>query len=189
MFHLVDSSRKVHSFRPTAPPAQYIPMRTLKWVDETQTVLDGCGLLPIERLDIPIRCPLNVSPTRWAIHQLTNKELLGVFDWSESLVMDFPEGCDLPFARSAPGRLLSAILDTISHTPKPVVLPLTEKLTTTSSSKQQINWPKAPGTDWHGVSESTTTADDTQAPTEVWDSRVLGKLVHSQKLTQIFEEQ
>ena len=187
LFHLVDSSRKVSLFQPVAPPPSFAPVRELRWTDDTHSVLEGCGLLPIECPHVMVRSPLNFSPTRWAIRQLTNKELLGIFDWSESLLMAFPEGVGLPFLQSAPGRLLGAILDTVQHPSKPKIKPL-QGTRPTSISSDRVTWPKLPEAEWHGVSESTTTADNTEVPIELWNDRVMKAFPHAQDQARGFEE-
>jgi hypothetical protein len=148
--------------------------------------VDGCGLLPVGSKCPLICCPLVFSPTRWAIRSLTPKELLGVFDWPESLLPVLPETpAGTPFVKSAPGRLLSAILSTISRENQPrIELVPPAKV---SHTEDAPHWPNHPGTEWHGILESTTTADDNQAHTVFWDQRILQKFSGSDGKVKLFE--
>ncbi|MFN9982053.1 MAG: hypothetical protein ACK53Y_19160, partial [bacterium] len=42
--------------------------------------------------------------------------------------------------------------------------------------------------EWHGVSESTTTADNTEVPIELWNDRVMKAFPHAQDQARGFEE-
>jgi len=189
LFHLIDCTRRVSNFQAAAPAPQFLPIPNVEWVDEAQIVLDGCGWLPLAHVNGLIRCPLNFSPTRWATRRLTSKEMLSVFDWSEGLLEVFPEGSKLPFLSSAPGRLLGAILGALPHASKPKITPLNHALLLQEphSQHETLHWPVQPGTEWHGVSESTTTSDETRPPAELWNIRVMNRFENAWHLYQGFE--
>jgi hypothetical protein len=185
LMHIVDSTLKVQQFTPCAAPMGVSPGRLVQWVetfrevrwaDEQHTVLDGRGLLPATNIECTVRCPVIFSPTKWATRKLTVKEVLGVFDLSEALVPAFKKVDECPFLRSAPGRLLGAIVGSIKHAAEITTewvpsSPRTVDFGEVPSGRAPA-WPDRPGTEWKGTSESTTKSDDAQAQTLLWDERV-----------------
>jgi len=186
LMHVIDSSTKVARFAPCVAPTDMNAGRTVQWVDTFQevrwvdkrrTLVDGRGLLPASDIDCNIRCPVIFSPTKWATRKLTVKEVLGVFDFPEALVTAFKEVSECPFLRSAPGRLLGAILGSIKH-PSEVTTEWVSSSPRTVDFGEMTSgcapaWPDLPGTEWKGTSESTTKSDDAQAQTLLWDQRIL----------------
>jgi len=185
LFHDVDRASKVDRYTPSAPPA-YDAQGAAHWIEATpevswtdagHTILDVRGLLPIDNVQCLVQCPIVYSPTRWGIRKLTVKELLSVFDLSEALLSSMSGATSCVFQDSAPGRLLGAVLGSIVHANRPELRSLAlgsppsrelgEPRGTTASA-----WPETPGTEWAGVSESTTKADDAQAHTALWDRRI-----------------
>jgi len=179
LYHIIDSARRAPDFQVTSAVDKYVPRTQVCWADTAETIVDSCGLLPAQAVRGLVRCPLIYSPTKWAIRTLTIKELLGVFDFSESLLSVLEDDDQMPFVQSTPGRLLSAVISSLEHDNCP-------RFSTINRGRHRVgaqaepsvpmdlpHWPTMPGTEWHGTSESTTTADETQAHTLLWDRRVL----------------
>jgi hypothetical protein len=85
----------------------------------------------------------------------------------------------MPFVHSAPGHLIGAVLGVIEHENCPRFGRVNHTQIgaiahmVASPHDDLPHWPTQPGTEWHGTLESTTTADETQAHTTLWDRQVL----------------
>ncbi len=146
--HVLDKATKVSTFKPCAPPAwsqSGSPLMQVSWVDASESVLEGRGFLPVNKVFCAIQCPLVYSTTRWAIRNLTVKELLKTLDHPAQQVQE--------------GRVRQGSL-----------------METSDSLEEAPAWPRVPGTEWKGISDSTTKADDMQAHTALWDHRVLARV-------------
>jgi hypothetical protein len=187
LFHVIDSSSKVSEFVP-CPPLDFAPQgKTVQWIEtfrevcfvnNDQSIVDGRGLLLSEGVLDAVQCPFVYSRTKWAVRRLTVKELLSVFDLTGSLKTVFRSGAGCPFLSSSPGRLLGALLGTISHAAKPydrhVPLSFNEPVDFGAQLSVEVSqWPDQTGVEWRGVSESTTKSNDAQAHTRLWDQRIL----------------
>jgi hypothetical protein len=196
LFHVIDCAGKVDNYSVCSPPqwastgiTKWVDTpQSVLWVDDSNTVLDGWGLLPADDVACVIQCPLVYSTTHWAVCSLTTKELLVAFDLSEALVPSMTQLDSLPFIQSAPGRLLGALLKTIDHSAQPE-----QRQVDTGSKINQVCdeapiWPKVLGADWVGVLESTTKADDAQAHTGLWDQRVFSRVtVHIERVREFHQ--
>lgn len=178
--HIIEEARPVSSFHACEPPEmpEKLEVETgdssprILWTDSDSVVLDWNSLLPVgsEQSSL-VRCPLVYSPTRWSTRRLTRKELLSVFDVSETFLPTFQYETKLPFLHSAPNRLLCAVLGAVAHESQPRF-----KSIEPENLRPELNrpvWPTTNDTQWKGISESTTTADDAKAHILVWNKRVL----------------
>jgi len=187
LFHVIDSSTKVQDCVPCPAPEGVASGRAINWVetfdevrfmDKDQLIVDGRGLLPVDGVLDAVLCPLVYSQTKWVVRRLTVKELLSVFDLSESLKSEFRSGAECPFLSSAPGRLLGALLSGIPHSAKPHEIRVFPSLSQPVDFGERLSieipqWPDQTGVEWTGESESTTKSDDARAHTRLWDQRVL----------------